>query len=61
MFGREMGIVYKILVRKPEEKGPFRRPGHRWKDNIRMDLQEIGWVFGYWINVAQDRDHSRLL
>jgi hypothetical protein len=34
--------VYKILVGKPEEKRPLRRPRHRWKDGIIMDLGEIG-------------------
>jgi hypothetical protein len=29
---------YRILVGKPEEKGPLGRPRHRWKDNIKMDL-----------------------
>jgi hypothetical protein len=33
---REMGKAYKILVQKPEGK----RPGHRWEDNIRMNLRE---------------------
>jgi len=41
-----MRYPYKILVRKPEEKRPFGRPSHRWVDNIRMDLREIGWEPG---------------
>jgi hypothetical protein len=28
---------------KPEEKRPLRRPRHRWEDNIKMDLQEVGY------------------
>jgi hypothetical protein len=35
--------AYRILMGKPEGKRPLRRPGHRWEDNIRMDLREIGW------------------
>ena len=27
---------------KPEGKRPLGRPRHRWEDNIRMDLQEVG-------------------
>ena len=27
---------------KPEGKRHFRRPGHRWEDNIKINLQEIG-------------------
>jgi len=36
------------LVRRPEGKRPLGRPGHRWEDNIRIDLQEIGG-FGLFI------------
>jgi hypothetical protein len=35
--------VYKILVGKPEGKRPLGRPRHRWVDNIKIDLREIGW------------------
>jgi hypothetical protein len=31
-------------VRKPERKSPLGRPRHRWEDNSRMDLKEIGRV-----------------
>ena len=33
---------------KPEGKRPLGRPRHRWKDNIKMDLQEIGNEFMDW-------------
>jgi hypothetical protein len=32
------------------------RPGHRWEDNIKMDLREIGWGGIDWVFLAQDRD-----
>jgi hypothetical protein len=35
--------AYKILLGKPEGKGPLRRSRRRWVDNIKMDLREIGW------------------
>jgi hypothetical protein len=35
--------AYKILDNKPEERKPLRRPRKGWKDNIRIDLREIGW------------------
>jgi hypothetical protein len=38
--------VYRVLVGKPEEKRPLRRPRHRCEDGIRMDLREIGWGCG---------------
>jgi hypothetical protein len=40
---KEMRNPYSILVRPSEEKRQFRRPRHRWKDNIRMDLKGIVW------------------
>jgi hypothetical protein len=38
--------VYRVLVGKPEGKGPLERPRHRWEEGIKMDLREIGW--GVW-------------
>jgi hypothetical protein len=35
-------VVYRVLVGKPEGKRPLGRPRHRWEDNIKMDLQEVG-------------------
>ena len=32
-----------VLVGKPEGKKPPGRPMCRWADNIKMDLQEVGW------------------
>jgi hypothetical protein len=34
--------VYRVFVGKPEGKRPPGRPMRRWKDNIKMDLQEVG-------------------
>jgi hypothetical protein len=33
--------VYWVLVGKPEEKTPLGRPRSRWKDNIKMDFEEV--------------------
>jgi len=33
----------KILMGKPEGQIPLGRPRCRWEDNIKMDLQEVGW------------------
>jgi hypothetical protein len=46
----------KILVGKPEGKRAPGRNGRRWKDNIRMDLREVGWKNVDWIHLAPDRD-----
>jgi hypothetical protein len=37
-----MRNAYRILVGKPEGKRPLGRPRHRWVDNIKMDLKEMG-------------------
>jgi hypothetical protein len=34
--------AYRILVGKPEGKRPIGRFRHRWADNIKIDLIEIG-------------------
>jgi len=38
----ESRVVYRFLVRKPEEKRPLAKPRLRWDENIKMDLQEVG-------------------
>jgi hypothetical protein len=43
-------------VEKPEGKKPFGRPRRRWKNNIQMDLQEVGCTHMDWIELAQDWD-----
>ena len=44
---------------KYQGKRPLGKPRHRWKDNIKMDLWEVGCVGMYWIKLAQDRDSWR--
>jgi hypothetical protein len=53
--------AYMLLVGKPEEKRPLRRPRRRWVDNIRIDLREIGWDGMDWIDLSEDRDQWRAL
>ena len=48
--------MYRVLVGKSEGNRPLGRPGRRWKDNIKMDLQEVGWRSMDWIDLAQNRD-----
>jgi len=52
--------VHRVLVGKPEGKRPLGRPRHRWEDNIKMYLREVGGD-GDWIELAQDRDRWRAL
>jgi hypothetical protein len=54
----EETVVHRLLVGKPEGKRPLGRPRRRWKDNIKMDVQEVR---GDWMELAQDRDMWRAL
>jgi hypothetical protein len=41
-IGEKRG-AYRILVGRREGRRPLGRPRRRWEDNIKMDLQEVGW------------------
>jgi hypothetical protein len=43
-------------IDNPEGKKSLGRPMHRWEDNIKLDLQEVGCRGMDWIELAQDRD-----
>jgi hypothetical protein len=49
MHGERRGI-YRVLVGKPGGKRPLGRPRTSWKDNIKLNLQDMDWV-----ELAQDR------
>ena len=53
--------VYRVLVGKPEGKGPLGRPRRRWEDNIKIDLQKVGCGVMDCFELAQDRDMWRAL
>jgi hypothetical protein len=53
--------AYNILVGKPEGRRPLRRPRHRWKENIKIYLGEMGFGNVDLIHLAQDRDRWRAL
>jgi len=53
--------VYRILVGKPEGKRSIGRPRRRRKENIKMNLHEVGWGAMDWIDLAQERDSWRAL
>jgi hypothetical protein len=50
--------AYRILVGKTEGKRPLGRLRHRWVDNIKMDLTEIGWDDMDWTDLAQVTDQG---
>jgi len=48
--------VYRVLVGKPGVPNPLGISRLRWEDNIKMDLQSVGYRGLDWIELAQDRD-----
>ena len=62
--------VYRALVGRPEGNRPLGRPRHKW-ENIKMDLQEVGWGYGLgssgsrmgvwtgssWLRIVSDGTH----
>jgi hypothetical protein len=53
--------AYRIMVGKPEDKGPLGRPRCRWAYIIKIDRREIEWDGMDWIDLAQDRGQWRAL
>ena len=53
--GRDEKLIL-VLVGNPTGKRPLGRHRRRWDDNIRMDLQELGYRGMDWIDLARDRD-----
>jgi hypothetical protein len=51
--------VYRVLVKKRDGKRPMGRTMHRWEDNIKADLQEVGCGGIDWIELARDTDRWR--
>jgi hypothetical protein len=47
-----------FFVGNPEGKRPLGRPRHRWEDNIKMDLQEVGaWNGSSWLRIGTVGGH----
>jgi hypothetical protein len=53
--------AYRILVGRTEGRRTLGRPRRIWEDNIKMDIQEMGWVGTDWIELAQERYRWRAL
>jgi hypothetical protein len=53
--------VYRFLKETPEGNRPLGIPRREWKNNIKMDLQEVGCGGMDWIYLAQDTDRWRAL
>jgi hypothetical protein len=48
--------AYRTLVGMLEGKRPTGRPRLWWVNNIKIDMREIKWDCGEWIDLAQDRE-----
>jgi len=53
--GERRGI-YRFVVRKPEGNRPLGRPRRRWEDNIKMNLQAVGYGGMDWMDLGKGRD-----
>ena len=60
-FPSAVPCLFRVLVGKPEGKRPLGKPRRRWEDNIKMDLQEVGWGCGNRKELAQYMDMWRAL
>ena len=50
-YGERRG-VYSVLMKEPEGKRPLGRPRHKWEDNIKVDIKEVGCGGMDWIELA---------
>ena len=46
----------RVLTGRSEGKRPLGKPSSKCKDNIKMNLQEVGWISMDWIGLAEDMD-----
>jgi hypothetical protein len=58
---RDSKGAYKNLLGRPEGKRPLGRSKHGREDDIKMDLQEMGWGAMGLIDLAQGRAGGGLL
>jgi hypothetical protein len=50
-----------LVMNCTEGRRPLGKPRHRWVDNIKIDLKEIGWNGIDWIDLAQGRNQWMVL
>jgi hypothetical protein len=53
--------TYRVSMGRSEQNIPLGRAGHRWEDNIKMDLKGFRWRGMGWTYLAQDRDRWQVL
>jgi hypothetical protein len=50
----ESGLYTEYHLERPEGRRPLVRPRHRSKDNIKINVGEVGWRVKNWIDLDQD-------
>jgi hypothetical protein len=58
---RVMRNAQHIIIGQLEGKRRLRKPRHRWKVCVRMDLREIVWEYVDWIHLAGSCEHCNEL
>jgi hypothetical protein len=58
---REKRGAYRSPVRRLEGKRPLGRSRHRWKENTKLHLKEVGWEGVDWIHLAHTEANGKLL
>ena len=48
--------TYIVVLKKPEGKGPIRRPRLREENTVKMNLKERSNISMAWIHVAHDNE-----
>jgi hypothetical protein len=46
-------------VGKPQGKRPLERSRPKWEDNIKTDLQELGFAYMDWLELPQNTKRRR--
>jgi hypothetical protein len=60
-FTEKIRNATRVLVGRHEENIQDGRPWHKWDNNIKINLKNIGWKGVYWIHLAKDGDQWQTL
>jgi hypothetical protein len=53
---RETINAYRLLLRKPEGKGPLGRPSRKWEGSVTIGLERTGWDVSSEVLLAGNRN-----
>jgi hypothetical protein len=57
----DMRGTYGLSMGRSDGKWPLEKPRRRWENNIKVDLQEVGWRGMVWVEPAQHMHRWRFL